>query len=520
MSLPLHLLMVEDSEDDAALLVRELRRGGYEVTYERVDSPAGMEAALAQKQWDLVICDYSMPHFSGTEALKLLRAKSLELPFIFVSGTIGEEAAVAALKQGAQDYVMKDNLSRLLPSIHRELHEAEQRRERKRLEQEIQQLQRFEAIGRLAGGIAHDFNNALGVILGWAQLGHDEASASGPLREKFRRIREQAKRAAGLTSQLLAFARRQVLQPRNLRLNDLVKETTSLLQSVIEEQIELTIALTPESDVLRADPTQIEQVLMNLCLNARDAMPDGGVLSIETQSVMVSEEFSQAHSDAVPGLYVVLSVSDTGMGMDAATLDQIFEPFFTTKETGKGTGLGLASVYGIVKQHGGFVTVDSKLGAGTVFHVYLPAGSGTPEARTAAASDKVTRGTETILVAEDYAGLREVVEATLASQGYRVILASDGPEAVRLFQEKAKEIQLAVLDVVMPGLSGPEAYLQMRAIKPDLPVIFTTGHSAELVSLNSTIDDGAVFLQKPYTPGALSQTVRSTLDDKDKKSDP
>jgi len=293
-----------------------------------------------------------------------------------------------------------------------------------------------------------------------------------------------------------------------------------LLQSVIEEQIELTIALTPESDVLRADPTQIEQVLMNLCLNARDAMPDGGVLSIETQSVMVSEEFSQAHSDAVPGLYVVLSVSDTGMGMDAATLDQIFEPFFTTKETGKGTGLGLASVYGIVKQHGGFVTVDSKLGAGTVFHVYLPAGSGTPEARTAAVSDKVTRGTETILVAEDYAGLREVVEATLASQGYRIILASDGPEAVRLFQEKAKEIQLAVLDVVMPGLSGPEAYLQMRAIKPDLPVIFTTGHSAELVSLNSTIDDGAVFLQKPYTPGALSQTVRSTLNDKDKKSDP
>ena len=186
MSLSLHLLMVEDSDDDAALLVRELRRGGYEVTYERVDSPAGMEAALAQKQWDLVICDYSMPHFSGTEALKLLRAKSLELPFIFVSGTIGEEAAVAALKQGAQDYVMKDNLSRLLPSIHRELHEAEQRRERKRLEQEIQQLQRFEAIGRLAGGIAHDFNNALGVILGWAQLGHDEASASGPLRAKFR----------------------------------------------------------------------------------------------------------------------------------------------------------------------------------------------------------------------------------------------------------------------------------------------------------------------------------------------
>jgi len=520
MSLPLHLLMVEDSEDDAALLVRELRRGGYEVTYERVDNQASMDAALAQKQWDLVICDYSMPHFSGTEALTLLRAKGLEIPFIFVSGTIGEEAAVAALKQGAQDYVMKDNLTRLLPAIHRELHEAEQRRERKRLEQEIQQLQRFEAIGRLAGGIAHDFNNALGVILGWAQLGDNEAPANSPLREKFRSIREQAQRAAGLTSQLLAFARRQVLQPRNLRLNDLVRETTNLLQSVIEEQIELKITLTPESDVLRADPTQIEQVLMNLCLNARDAMPDGGVLSIETQSVMISEEFSQAHSDAVPGLYVVLSVSDTGMGMDAATMDQIFEPFFTTKETGRGTGLGLASVYGIVKQHGGFVTVDSKLGTGTVFHVYLPAGSGTPEARTAAVSDKVTRGTETILVAEDYTGLREVVEATLASQGYRVILASDGPEAVRLFQEKANEIQLAVLDVVMPGLSGPDAYAQMRAIKPDLPVIFTTGHSAELVSLNSRIDDGAVFLQKPYTPGALSQTVRSTLDDKDKKSEP
>jgi len=419
------------------------------------------------------------------------------------------------LKQGAQDYVMKDNLKRLLPAIQRELGEAEQRRERKRLEHQVQELQKFEAIGRLAGGIAHDFNNALGVILGWAQLGYDNVPDDSPVRENFRMIRDQAQRSAGLTRQLLAFARRQVLQPRSVNLNDLVSKIAGLLKTAIGEQAELRVTLTPGLQATMADPTQIEQVLMNLCLNARDAMPQGGRIVIETSNVEIGEDFCRTHSYGHPGRYVLLSISDAGVGMDAATLDRIFEPFFTTKEMGKGTGLGLATVYGIVKQHGGFVNVYSEPGQGTTFHVYLLASPSSPEAIELAASEDAQKGgTETILVAEDHEGLRELVRQTLTSQGYSVILASNGRDAVRMFKAKSEEIRLVVLDVVMPFLSGPEAHSEMCAIRPGLPVIFMSGHVAESVSLNSRITAGAAFLQKPCTPQALSRTVRSALDAK------
>src|SRR6266853_1028016 len=402
MSTSLRVLIVEDSKDDMALVVRELRRGGYEPIFERVDTPAGMTAALGKNQWDVVICDYSMPHFSGTDALRLLRTEGSEAPCIVLSGTIGDETAIAVLKQGAQDYVMKDNLKRLLPAIQRELGEAEQRRERKRLEHQVQELQKFEAIGRLAGGIAHDFNNTLGVILGRAQLGYDNVPDNSPVRENFRVIRDQALRSAGLTRQLLAFARRQVLQPRSVNLNDLVSKIAGLLRTAIGEQTELKVALTPGLQATMADPAQIEQVLMNLCLNARDAMPQGGRIVIETSNVEIGEDFCQTHSYGHPGRYVLLSVSDTGVGMDAATLDRIFEPFFTTKEMGKGTGLGLATVYGIVKQHGGFVNVYSEPGKGTTFRVYLPSDGGAAEPPKPEDDERAQKGTETVLLAEDH----------------------------------------------------------------------------------------------------------------------
>lgn len=513
MSVPIRVLMVEDSQDDAALIARELRRGGYELAFTRVDSAEAMRTMLNQEKWDLVICDYSMPHFTGTDALQLLRATGSEIPFIFVSGTIGEDTAVAALKRGAQDYIMKDNLKRLVPAIQRELMEAKQRHERMQLELEVQRLQKFEAIGRLAGGMAHDFNNALGVIIGWAQLGCDEAPEGSSVRQKFQTIRDQAQRSAGLTSQLLAFARRQVLQPRNLDLNNLISETSNLLRPIIGEQIELKLALTPAPQVIRADPTQIEQVLMNLCLNARDAMPNGGRLLIETQNAEVTEGYGQVHSYAQPGRYVVMSISDTGSGMDAATLDRIFEPFFTTKETGKGTGLGLATVYGILRQHGGFVNVYTEPGLGTEFRVHFPVSSGVVEKRAVASNGKAGGGNETILVAEDHEALRDMVRITLESRGYRLLVAHNGEEAFLLFKANWQTIDLALLDVVMPKLSGPEAYSQMCSIRPDLPVIFTTGHTAESVPLNSTIDAGAVFLEKPYLPVALSQAVRKRLDE-------
>jgi signal transduction histidine kinase len=512
MSMPLSVLLVEDSEDDALLLVHELRRGGYDVKYERVDNPLSMLQAL-QKEWNLVVADYSMPHFSGTDALRILRERRSDIPFIFVSGTLGEETAIATLKSGAQDYIMKGNLKRLLPSVQRELSELEQRRQRRALEQKLQYLERFEAIGRLAGGIAHDFNNVVSVIMGLAQLGYDEAPASGLARGRFQKISQEAERAGKLTSQLLAFARRQVLQPRNLNLNMVIQGMLSFLRSAVGEAIEIRIALSPELQTIKVDPTQIEQVVMNLALNARDAMPNGGRLLLQTENVTLSNEFCMVHSYGSPGAYALLTVSDTGTGMDSATVEHIFEPFFTTKEVGRGTGLGLATVYGVVKQHGGFINVYSELHEGSTFRVYLPVAAGELSAPVHRAQTQWSlRGTETILVAEDNEALRELARETLVPCGYKVILAANGSEGFRKFEEHAEELHLVILDMVMPFLSGAELYERISARKQNLPVIFTTGHTVDSASLHRQLANGAIFLAKPYAPDVLRRTVRSTLD--------
>ncbi len=512
MGIPLRLLMIEDSEDDAALLVRELRRGDYDVQMERVDEPSALESAFGKQGWDLIISDFSMPHFSGTEALKLLRSKWCEKPFIFVSGTIGEETAVAALREGAQDYLMKTNLNRLVPAVQRALREAEDREHRKKMELQVQQLRKFEAIGKLAGGIAHDFNNVIGAILGWAEMGCAEEQPGTISHDRFQKIRDQANWAGRLTSQLLAFARRQMLQPRKTDLNTLVVEGMSLLRRVIGEQIEVCVVAAPDLRVVMVDPAQIEQVLMNLSLNARDAMPQGGRLIIETQNMEIDKEFCRAHPYARPGSFILLSVSDTGVGMDAATAERIFEPFFTTKELGKGTGLGLATVYGIVKQHEGFIHLYSEPGRGTTFRVYLPATSGAAEQRQPKRNEQIPKGTETILLAEDNEGLQEAAKEMLEKLGYQVVVASNGADAVRVFTENPGQFDLLILDVVMPKVSGPDAFSQIAAVRPDLRIVFSTGYTAEAASLNPVIEQGASILQKPYSLKNLGQTVRSILD--------
>lgn len=372
-------------------------------------------------------------------------------------------------------------------------------------------LQKFESIGRLAGGIAHDFNNALGVILCWADLGRNAASADSKIREQFDKISRQAQHAAGLTAQLLAFARRQVLQPQVLSLNDMVSDINRLLGAALGEQIDFRVLCAPDLQSVRVDPTQVEQVLINLCINARDAMPRGGRLVVETKNIEVGQEFRDRHSYGVPGRYVLLSISDTGTGMDKATLDHIFEPFFTTKEPGKGTGLGLATVYGIVKQHGGFINVYSEPGNGTTFRVYLPAVAGSAETAQVK-TEQAWTGTETILVVEDNEALREIASLVLAAAGYQVILASDGEEGVRLFTIHQREIAVVVFDIIMPRLSGREAYSRVSAIKPGIPVIFTSGHTEESVSITESIQAGASYLQKPYSPKSLCQAVREALD--------
>lgn len=385
--------------------------------------------------------------------------------------------------------------------------------ERRALEKQLVNAQKFEAIGQLAGGIAHDFNNVIGAILGWADVGLEETEPSTRLHRHFEKVHHQGERAAALTRQLLAFARRQILEPRNIDVNNTVVETLNLLEKVLGSNIEIRANLASNLSVVRADPVQMEQVVMNLCINARDAMPQGGSLILDTSNVTLDESFCAVQPDAQPGSYVRLSVTDSGIGMDAATLDRIFEPFFTTKEVGKGTGLGLATVYGIVRQHNGFVQVYSELGLGSTFRVYLPAVAVEADAsRAAEEAQSVRGGTETVLIAEDHEGLQHLACETLMSLGYKVIVAGDGEHALEEFFRNRSRINLILLDVVMPKLSGPEVYERICAEMPGFPVVFATGYSSDISLLKKAQANGLPILQKPYAPRDLARKIRETLD--------
>jgi len=388
--------------------------------------------------------------------------------------------------------------------------------ERRVLEQQLRHAQKFEAIGQLAGGIAHDFNNVIGAILGWAELGEEQAvSRDADLSVYFKKIHSQCDRVTALIHQLLAFARRQILEPRNFSLNQTVQEVINLLEGVIGKDIELKTVLQEDLTVIRADPTQIEQVLMNLCVNARDAMPMGGRLSIETHNAEFSTEEPRRNAMLLSGRYAEIRVSDTGIGMDAKVRERIFEPFFTTKGTGRGTGLGLATVYGIVKQHGGFIQVESEPGRGSTFHIFLPVNESptTPEFRKPIIEDLPVRGgKETILIAEDHEGIREMARAALESQGYNILIARDGEEAVDIFSAHRDSISLVLLDVIMPRRSGPEVYSAIAALKPRVSVVFATGYGNETAALAEMVARGISVLRKPYSPGALCREVREALD--------
>ena len=387
--------------------------------------------------------------------------------------------------------------------------------ERRALEEQLRQGQKFEAIGQLAGGIAHDFNNVIGAILGWAELGQDETPQGSTPHGYFRKIADQSNRAAALIRQLLTFARRQALEPTGIQLNEIIPDLLNLLDNVLGKGIELKTVLAPDLCMVRASPPQIEQVLMNLCVNARDAMPQGGRLVIATANAELSPEACRRFPEAQPGSYVSLSVSDTGVGIDASIREHIFEPFFTTKEVGKGTGLGLATVYGIVKQHGGVVDVESELGAGATFRVYLPVTEALAETKTKGGqrrAEPAQEGSETILVADDHDGVRAMAVQSLERLGYRVLLATDGEEAVQVAERHGDSIALVVLDMVMPRLSGPEAYRRISALRPGLPAVFATGYSAEMAAVEGLGENRLVVLQKPYTPAQLAGAVRQVLD--------
>jgi PAS domain S-box-containing protein len=388
--------------------------------------------------------------------------------------------------------------------------------ERRTLEQQLRHAQKFEAFGQLAGGIAHDFNNVIGAILGWAELGEDQAASSNEtLLNYFKKIHLQCDRVTALIRQLLAFARRQILEPRSLSLNQTVHDVMNLLDKVIGKDIEIKTALEEDLSAVRADPTQIEQVLMNLCINSRDAMPKGGRVTIETHNAGFSEEDCRRTVGLQPGLFAELRVIDTGTGMDAAIRERIFEPFFTTKGTGKGTGLGLATVYGIVKQHNGFIQVESEPGQGSTFRIFLPVNE-TPaagEIRTPVFDDLPARGgTETILLADDHDGVCEMAQSVLKAKGYHLLVAHDGEEAVEIFTAHRDRISLVLLDVIMPRRSGPEVFAAIRALNPGVSVVFATGYSNEIATLADLVERGVPVLRKPYSPSVLCRRVREVLD--------
>ena len=641
MGAALRLLIIEDSEDDARLIVRDLQRGGYAPSYERVDTDAAVRAALTRGPWDVIISDFNMPTFSGTDALKLLREHDQDTPFIFVSGTIGEDVAVEAMRAGAQDYVTKDNLRRLVPAIERELRDAAVRRagthavraseaqlrailhsaldahitmdkagtitswnpqaeaifgwsapevlgkrlsdvivptahreahgrgvarflttgegpilnrrleltalrrdgdefpvelavtpirvgdawsfsaflrditERKQLQQQLIQSQKMEAVGRLAGGIAHDFNNLLTAIFGYTDLLTEELPEGSQARKDVAEIRKAGERAASLTRQLLAFSRQQVLQPIVLSVNALVADVETMLRRLIGADVELRTTLAPDAGNVRADPGQLEQVILNLAVNARDAMPTGGKLTIETQNVELGEMYAEARQPVVPGAYVMLAVSDTGVGMDAKTQARIFEPFFTTKEAGKGTGLGLATVYGIVKQSGGYIWTYSEPGHGATFKVYLPQVEAPVEATVRPPEPgRTLGGTETVLLAEDDELLRPLARGLLEKLGYTVLDAGTAAAALALAHAHGGPIHLLLTDVVMPGESGRQLARRLGEVRPDMRVLYTSGYSDDAIVHHGMLEPGLNYLQKPFTPATLARSVREVLDAK------
>jgi PAS domain S-box-containing protein len=390
---------------------------------------------------------------------------------------------------------------------------AEDLSERWRLEEQLRRAQKMEAVGRLAGGVAHDFNNLLTIVMGYSDLLLERLGATDAMRAYVEEIKKAGERAASLTRQLLAFGRRQVLAPQVLDLNAVVTNVDKMLRRLIGENIELSAVLEPELGRVKADPGQIEQVILNLVLNARDAMPQGGQLTLETANVELNEGYARSHESVLPGRYVMLTVSDSGMGMDAETQAHIFEPFFTTKEKGKGTGLGLATVYGIVKQSGGHIWLYSEPDQGTAFKIYLPRlEAAVQPVETISTGAPLAGGSETILLVEDEEGVRDLAGRILELKGYKVITASNPTVAAQVFERHEGPIHLLLTDVVMPTMSGRQLAEHLALLRPGLKVLYMSGYTDNSIIPHGILKEGTQFLQKPFTPDSLTRKVREVLE--------
>jgi PAS domain S-box-containing protein len=637
---PLRVLMVEDSEADAQLVLHALKQIDPGARADVAATRGRFAELLLEHEYDVVLADFRMPNWTGMEALRELRDLGFDIPVIIVTGTLGDENAVECVRAGAADYVLKGNLARLPIAIRRAMDEQRSRQEaqraqrlmaeaqrelrereeqfqklahasfdaivitqdgvlrevnrgfleifgfdrmeevlgrpvtdlvaeesraeverryagnvegtyellgrrrdgkrllleatagshtiggaparitalrdmteRRALEEQVRQVQKMEAVGRLAGGVAHDFNNLLTVITINTELLLDDCERDDPRRADLQEVRKAAETAAGLTRQLLAFSRQQVIEPRVVVLDDVVRRTQQLLTRLIGEDIDLGTHFGTAPCVIHIDPGQLEQVIVNLVVNARDAMPTGGKLSIETSVVDIDEGFAAAHPPATRGRYAMLSVSDTGIGMDAETRARIFEPFFTTKGQGEGTGLGLATVYAIVEQSGGYIWVDSEPGKGATFRTYLPLYE---SAELPVSEDHVrqpaVRGTETVLLVEDAQAVRDVARRALEEHGYDVVDAPSASAALELAANLGRPVHLLLTDVVMPEMSGRVLAERIATLQPTAKVLYMSGYTDDAVIRHGVLRATTPFLQKPFTALALAARVREVLD--------
>jgi len=642
---PVRILYLEDSPRDAELVRDTLQRIAMPHELRVASDRAAYEAALTQTRFDLILSDYALPNYDGMAALALAREKQPDVPFILISGTLGEERAVDCVVHGATDYVLKQNLNRLVPAVLRALTEAgehEKRQaaeaslrtaehryrdlfdqanegllimtldgqvtevncvfaeahgytvaeleriniqdldvlkeqamdsragllrrmqagevlrfeaqhfhkdgqirpfavtsrmitladqsfylashqditaikrveaEKRKLEDQLHQAQKMEAVGRLAGGVAHDFNNLLMGIMGYAELCRDAIAPDHPIREYLDEITSGAERSAAITGQLLAFARKQTIAPRVLDLNDAVAGMLKLLRRLIGEDINLAWRPGANLRPVKLDPSQIDQILANLCVNSRDAIAGVGEVTLETGSSTVDAEYCITHADAIPGAYVFLAVSDDGCGMDKETLAQVFEPFFTTKGLGKGTGLGLATVYGIVKQNNGFIYAYSEPGKGTTFKIYLPETAAETVATTVTSKTEAPRGRgETVLVVEDEKSLRVTCGLFLEALDYKVLVAETPGEAMKMIDRHPGDIHVLLTDVVMPGMDGRQLAKRISAVKPGVKVLFMSGYTADVIAQRGVLDEGVQFLSKPFTRDDLARKMRGLLE--------
>ena len=509
----LRALIVEDSDDDLQLILRMIRQGGFEPTWEHVQSASALRAVLAANRFDIVIADHSMPSFTGLDALEIVRATDPDVPFLLVSGTMGEEIAGDAMRAGARDYLLKSQLARLAPAIARELAEGHNRRERSRLSEELRQAQKMEAVGRLAGGVAHDFNNMLTAINGYADLLLADLSPADPAYNGVREIRAAGERAATLTRQLLALGRRQALVRQRVDLAELVGSLLPMLARLIGEDIIVEHRPHGAPLTVLAHPGQLQQVILNLVLNARDAMAGGGRLTIETKVVPAEAMAVDPGMTRSAAEYALVAVADNGSGMDAETQGHLFEPFFTTKEPGKGTGLGLATVWSIVHQSGGQIELESEPGQGTTFRIYLPLTDAPVDVQRVAEPAPAAGGRETILLVEDEPLVRSLLEQILRRQGYNVLVAVDPTDAVAIARSpRGRRIDLLVSDVIMPVTNGPALAQGLRESRPDLRVLFVSGYNDDIVMRHGVMESGTAFLQKPFTPDSLARKLREVLD--------